>query len=92
MTSEEWVEVWSGKDPAIPGRKLDAAGLEMRLAAPSWGEHGGGLGVTVVNLLLRRKGEAVLLVRREDVARAKTVLGSAGAPPKPPQGGSKSSP
>lgn len=75
MDERRWVEVWKGDDPSVPGRKLEAAGIEMRIASSGWGAHGGGIGVTLVSLVLRRKrGGAKLLVPEADRERAKAVL------------------
>jgi hypothetical protein len=70
---ERWVEVWKGEDPGVPGRTLEDAGIEMRIAAPDWGAHGGGIGFFG---LFRRKGRAKLLVRETDRDRAKIALKS----------------
>jgi hypothetical protein len=76
--SERWVEVWSGEDPSVPGKLLDAAGIEMRLAARGWGAHGGGAmpGMLTLLFLFRRKQKATsrLLVAEADRERAKSLL------------------
>jgi hypothetical protein len=80
MSEERWVVVWKGEDPTLPGRKLDAEGIEMRLAAPNWGAHGGGIGFTILSVIFRRKsGRSRLLVKAEDEKRARALL-KGGAP------------
>ena len=74
---ERWVEVWKGEEPGIPGRKIEAAGIEMRIAAVGWGAHGGGIGVLS---LFRKRGRARLLVREADVANARKALSTPPAP------------
>jgi hypothetical protein len=44
MDGERWVDVWKGEDPTLPGKRLEDAGIEMRIASAGWGAHGGGLG------------------------------------------------
>jgi hypothetical protein len=73
MSDERWVEVWSGAEPAIPGRKLEAEGIEMRLAAGSWGAHGGGFGFSLLTVLMKKK-QSRLLVKEADRERAKLAL------------------
>jgi hypothetical protein len=68
---ERWVEVWKGDRPEIAGRKLEAEGIEMKIAASNWGAHGGALGIIG---LFRKTGQAKLLVREEDRERAKQAL------------------
>jgi hypothetical protein len=75
--SDRWVEVWKGDDPAVPGRMLDAAGIEMRLAG-SMGH--GGLGFLSI---FRKPVSARLLVRAVDRDRARAVLR---APKEPARG------
>ncbi|MGD9932444.1 MAG: DUF2007 domain-containing protein [Dehalococcoidia bacterium] len=72
--SEAWVQVWKGSDPSLPGRALEAAGIEMRIASTGWGAHSGGLGLFGILGLFRRQGGAKLLVREADRERARAVL------------------
>jgi hypothetical protein len=78
VAEERWVEVWSGEDPSVPGRLLDEAGIEMRIAARSWGAHGGGAfpAFNLISLFRKkpRPGSARLLVAQSNQARAKTLL------------------
>ncbi|MCA9830560.1 MAG: hypothetical protein R3B97_03870 [Dehalococcoidia bacterium] len=69
--TERWVEVWRGSDPAIAGRAMESAGIEMRIASAGWGAHGGGLGILS---LLRKHGQSKLLVREADRERARAAL------------------
>ena len=78
---ERWTEVWKGEDPSIPGRKIEAAGIEMRIAAVGWGEHGGGIGFLS---LFRKKNRSRLLVREADTPRAREALAAPPAPPVEP--------
>jgi hypothetical protein len=73
VAEDGWTEVWKGDDPARAGRKIDEAGIEMRIAAAGWGHHGGGIGFLS---LFRKRGQARLLVREADVARARAALAS----------------
>jgi hypothetical protein len=84
VTEDRWVEVWKGDDPSVPGRKLDAAGIQVRIASAGWGAHGGGIGVTLLSLLTRRKsGQARLLVPEQDRERARAALRDPLPPPPP---------
>lgn len=88
MNEERWVEVWKGDDPSLPGRKLQAAGIETRIASAGWGAHGGGIGVTLLSLLTRRKsGQARLLVPAGDQERAREALRQPLPPESPPPPG-----
>ncbi len=71
MAEDGWTEVWKGDDPAPAGRKIAAAGIEMRIAASGWGHHGGGIGFLS---LFRKQGRARLLVPDADAARAREAL------------------
>jgi hypothetical protein len=75
MDEERWVEVWKGSDPAEAGRKLEAAGIPMRIASTGWGAHGGGIGVTLFSFFFRQKsGGSRLLVPVGETERAKSAL------------------
>ncbi len=67
-----WVEVWSGAEPAVPGRVLDAAGIEMRLQG-NYHEtpH---LGFSLLSFLFKTKPQSRLLVKVADQARARALL------------------
>jgi hypothetical protein len=71
-TQDRWVEVWRGGDPAEVGRKLDAAGISMRLAA-SGGFCGTGGGFSLLSLF-RRQPQSRLLVPEADVERARALI------------------
>ena len=70
-TPDAWVEVWRGEDPAIPGRILEAAGIEMRLAAHGWGAHGGG---SLLSIFFKRKSQSRLLAPHAEADRARALL------------------
>jgi hypothetical protein len=65
------VEVWKGEDPGPIGRRLDEAGIEMRIAAAG-GPHGGG--IPLLSLIFRQKPTSKLLVRESERERARAVL------------------
>ena len=72
--TDGWVEAWHGEDPSVPGKLLDDAGIEMRIAAKNWGAHGGG---SLLNFFRRRRPESQLLVKAADSARARDLLQNA---------------
>ncbi len=69
--AEHWVEAWHGEDPSVAGKVLDAAGIEMRIAAKGWGAHGGG---SLLNFFRKKRHESQLLVKDSDAARARDLL------------------
>jgi hypothetical protein len=71
-TEGRWVEVWRGADPADVGRRLDAAGISMRLATTD-GFCGTSGGFSLLNLF-RRERRSRLLVPESDVERARSLI------------------